>query len=622
MTVLVERRRAPFGRPLLLRVLAGWLVVSALLLAVNWPGIAGERFVGPDDMLRMQQVRDLIGGQNWFDVTQHRLDAPHGGVPMHWSRLVDVPILLVILLMKPLVGMATAEVIAGVAVPLLTLLCLMVLVARVAWFLLGEEETSLAVLAIPLSTGLLFQFSPMRIDHHAWQVVFGLAAVNGLMSRSARTGGTVIGLSLAAGLAISMEELPIAAVFCGLLALRWLRDRKDRLWLVHAMQALALGSVVLFLATRGFGDGIQHCDAISPLHLLVFLWGALALTGLAARNPPSVLLLASAFAGIAAGAVGIVRVMAPSCVGDGFSQVDPLVQDVWFSQIREGMPVYLGAWHQQVTALLIPVLGLAAAALLMTRSVGWMRSWWFDYALLLLAAILVAVFVKRAGAMAGALAAIPFGWMLARMLARTRLVRNPLARAGALAALVLLLMPLTPRVIDSLLPTRAKGANSVSAATPLRDDSSIIALRPPDPCGIASAAPSLDALPPGETLALIDPSTPLVFYTHRAFVASSHHRGDRAMRFAIEAFSASPQVARRMLSERGVRYVSICSGSNEIEIYRKRNPKGFAVALDKGETLDWLEPVSIETAGTLRMWKVVAAGDHAALKSSATPLMQ
>jgi len=620
--MFVERRRASFARPLLLRVFAGWLLISALLVAVNWPGIAGHRFVGPDDMLRMQQVRDLIAGQSWFDVTQHRLDAPNGGVPMHWSRLVDIPILLVILLAKPFVGMATAEVIAGVVVPLLTLLCLMVLVARVAWFLLGEEETSLSVLAVPLATALLFQFSPMRIDHHAWQIVFALGAVNGLMCRSARTGGTVIGLSLAVGLAISMEELPISAVFLGLLALRWLRDRKDRMWLVYAMQALALGSVGLFLATRGFGDGIEHCDAVSPFHLLMFLWGALALRGLAARNPPSVVVLTIVFAVIAAGAVGIVFAMAPGCVGDGFSQVDPLVQELWFTRVKEGMPIYEGAWYQQVTILLIPVLGLVAAIALMTRSVGWMRSWWFDYALLLLAAILVAVFVKRAGALAAAIAIVPFAWMLARMLARTRVIRNPLARIVALAAFVLLILPITPGIIDGLLPQQVNVAAAAAKSDAHPDETPLIALRPPDPCAIAHVAPALDALPPGETLSLIDQATPLIFYTHRTFVASSHHRGDKAMRFAIEALSAPPEQAHRMLTARGTRYVSICRGSGEIDLYRDRNPKGLAALLDKGEAPDWLEPIPIATSGTLKIWRVVDPRDHAGLKSSATPLMQ
>ena len=60
--------------------------LAALLLLVAAPSIAAARYPDPDDVLRMVQVRDLLAGQGWFDLTQHRLDAPVGGVAMHWSR--------------------------------------------------------------------------------------------------------------------------------------------------------------------------------------------------------------------------------------------------------------------------------------------------------------------------------------------------------------------------------------------------------------------------------------------------------------------------------------------------------------------------------------------------------
>jgi hypothetical protein len=40
--------------------------------------------------MRLVEVRDLIAGQGWFDLTQHRLDPP--GVSIHWSRVIDAPL--------------------------------------------------------------------------------------------------------------------------------------------------------------------------------------------------------------------------------------------------------------------------------------------------------------------------------------------------------------------------------------------------------------------------------------------------------------------------------------------------------------------------------------------------
>ena len=68
-----------------------WAALYSLLLAVSFARLSARTFHDPDDQLRLQQVRDLLGGQSWFDLHQYRIDAVGGGVLMHWSRLVDVP---------------------------------------------------------------------------------------------------------------------------------------------------------------------------------------------------------------------------------------------------------------------------------------------------------------------------------------------------------------------------------------------------------------------------------------------------------------------------------------------------------------------------------------------------
>src|SRR5690348_13799793 len=61
-----------------------------------------------DDVMRLVQVRDLIAGQGWFDLTQHRLGL-EGGTPMHWSRLVDLPIAALILFFRLFLDPLAAE---------------------------------------------------------------------------------------------------------------------------------------------------------------------------------------------------------------------------------------------------------------------------------------------------------------------------------------------------------------------------------------------------------------------------------------------------------------------------------------------------------------------------------
>ena len=49
-----------------------------------------------DSAMRLAGVRDLLHGQAWFDTSQHRLNTPYG-LSMHWSRLVDAPLALLML---------------------------------------------------------------------------------------------------------------------------------------------------------------------------------------------------------------------------------------------------------------------------------------------------------------------------------------------------------------------------------------------------------------------------------------------------------------------------------------------------------------------------------------------
>ncbi|MEO1487879.1 MAG: hypothetical protein AAFR88_00365 [Pseudomonadota bacterium] len=140
--MLVERRWGPFPVEFLTRVGIAWAIISALLVVVNWGSITQMRFPDPDDTMRLIQVRDLLGGQGWFDVSQYRADAPGGGVPMHWSRLVDLPLALIMLVLTPFLGAANAELAALVITPLLVLGVAMLLAARITWRLIGEEETN------------------------------------------------------------------------------------------------------------------------------------------------------------------------------------------------------------------------------------------------------------------------------------------------------------------------------------------------------------------------------------------------------------------------------------------------------------------------------------------------
>src|SRR4029079_4818561 len=115
-TVAELPREPAETRKLLLLIWA--VTVATYLLAGSGPTLS------TDDAMRLVQVRDLLAGQGWYDLTQYRLSPPEG-VVMHWSRLIDVPIAFLIRVTDWAVPAALAERLARTgwsAAPLLALL--------------------------------------------------------------------------------------------------------------------------------------------------------------------------------------------------------------------------------------------------------------------------------------------------------------------------------------------------------------------------------------------------------------------------------------------------------------------------------------------------------------------
>lgn len=595
--MLVDRRRRALPPEFLARVGVAWAIISALLVAINWSAIATLRFPDPDDTLRLVQVRDLIAGQGWFDLVQHRADAPGGGVLMHWSRLVDLPLALVILLLTPVVGSANAEVAALVIVPLITLGIAMLLAARIAWRLMGDEETNFTALIVALSVPVIAQLTPLRIDHHGWQLVCILAALNGLMARSPVIGGRVIGASLAALLAISVEGLPLSVVFCAVLGWRWLRDRSESVWLVHTMRALALGSVAIFLGTRGLNDLVTHCDAISPAHLGIFAWGALALGVLARFEPVPMAVRLLGFGITGAGALAIVATAAPQCAtGGGFAELDPLVREHWYVHILEGMPVWMQKLEVALQYAIVPFIGLYATIALASRSRDWLRSFWRDYALILGGAILVSLLVARAGAAACLIAAPPLAWQLNRWLRMLRTVERPLPRVAGLVAVACALMPTLPLTISDLIVPESQASTG-------RNFEAINHLKWSD-CKIDASTDILNALEPGEAFVPLHTAPQFLVYSHHSVIATGHHRGSPAMKQVIQIAMGSSEEARAIMAARGTKYVFVCPFLIEPNNYAHAAPDGFMAALVENRAPAWLEPVEAAPETTLRIWKI------------------
>ena len=567
-------------------VLAGWALTALMLVVTGWDAIVARRFADADDAMRLAQVRDWLGGQGWFDVAQHRLN--HGDFPMHWSRLVDLPLAGTMLALRPLLGVAGAEQAALVIVPLLTLLVVLAMIAAIARRVGGAGTVEPAVLLGALAAPLLFQLRPLRIDHHGWQIALALVAVHALVGRPIARGGAVAGLALALLLTVSLEGLPIVAAIAGVAAIGWALQPRRGAFLRALGAVLAGAAVLLHAATRGPGFWSPACDAVAPawLAVLIVAGAGVALAGLAERFGLAARLGALAVVAAAAGAT--LAALAPACLAGPFGSLPPLVYRIWYLSVLEGRPLWDQPSAWAIIVIAGPAVGLVGAGWQWRRTSGAARERWAMLLALLAAATVVAVFVSRAGATANALAAPPAGALLAALLARARALTRAAPRVVATLAVLLLA---APGVSVGLILLALPAAPAASGRPP----------RPP--CASARDMRVLRMLPRGTVFAPIDMTPELLVDTDHHAVAGGYHRGAAAIARVITGFTAVPARAEDAVRGSGADYLAVCPGMPEMELYRDIAPGGLWARLERGDRIAWLQPLRVP--GPVLAWRVI-----------------
>ncbi len=249
--------------------------VAAVTLAV--PGITSGVFdaLSTDDAMRLVEVRDLVGGQGWFDLVQHRLNPP--GSQMHWSRVIDAPIAATILVLRPIAGPVYAEAIALVLWPMLMLVATMLLVSATAQRLFDGINVGtvklIAVLLATLSIPSLIHYRTGAMDHHNAQIalllcfLFAAAGIEG-----SRINAALAGASATLSLAIGLEMLPAIAAGClamaGLFIWRGEGLRRQAYTLGSALTVCSMLLTILLVPPGSLGAPV--CDAFGgPVLLLV-----------------------------------------------------------------------------------------------------------------------------------------------------------------------------------------------------------------------------------------------------------------------------------------------------------------------------------------------------------------
>ena len=577
-------------RPL---VLLFWLCTAVYLIWERWTGIHGFALGDTDDNLRIMQVRALLDGQGWFDLRQYRLSPPEG-LNMHWSRLPDLPIAGLYLLLKPLLGGMIAERWAVAIAPLLPLLLAMGALALAARRLLSPYAFWLGPAILVSGGSARAMFAPLRIDHHNWQLAMLAVVVAGLSDPNRKRGGITVGVATALSLAIGLEMLLYLAVAGAAIGLRWIVDRAESERLASYGISLAGGTALGFLIFASEANRLPVCDALSPVWLSVMLLaGAVALV-------LSWLRLQSWWLRLAAGATGgallagFYVVAWPNCLGR-LEGVPPELAELWLNNVREAMPLYRHGTTTTILIAALPAIGLIGYLVMLWRTrrePDLLLRWGPIAAMAALAAALL-LWQTRAAAASQLLAvmgAAGLGWTLITWFhARD----NMLVRVGGIVGAFML--------VSGALSGQAAGwFDKPEPMTPARQAIN----RANNSCPTVAALRPIAMQPRGYVLTFNDLGPRLVTLTHHDAISGPYHRNHQAILDVMRAFRGDEANAHAIIERRGIDYVLICPNMSESTIYRAAAPNGFYAQLSRGRVPRWLEPISLPANSPYRMWRV------------------
>ena len=569
------------------------LLFCAWFIFNRWNDIRFFKLGDTDDNMRMMQVRGLLHGQGWFDLRQYRLNPPLGS-NIHWSRLVDLPIAGLILLLRPLIGGAAAERWAVGIAPLLPYLLLLFSVALTTRRLVHPRAYLLAFAALFFAGSTNGMFMPERIDHHGWQLAFLALAIAGIADPRKARGGLTLGLATALSLTVGIEMIVYLAILGTAQVLFWIGDRDERDRLRAYAVALSAGTAIGFLLFASYANRFAVCDALSPVWLSDALLGGALLFGLAWLSPldwKRRLVLAAA-AGLAIAAFH--ALMWPHCL-HRLEGVSPDVDRLWLSHVREARPIYThGA---QVTALVL--------ALPITGTIGWLLMMWWNRAdgeklrriiaaaVPGFAALALLFWQTRTGPAAQMLAAAGAAgltWLLvpAFLNARSSVVRV----LGVVAIVVIGAGAAVPLVADYVFPAKKKTKAEVAIDRANSLCASLWGYRP------------IALLPKGTVFTFIDMAPRLITVTHHDSITGPYHRNGQQIVDVMNAFRGSADQAHALIAKYHSDYLLTCPNSSTTTIFMSEAPKGFYAQLQRGDVPDWLTPIPLPAKSPFRIWKV------------------
>jgi hypothetical protein len=549
-----------------------WICLSAIAVvflnvARSLPDISDILIGGDaDDLMRLQQVRDWLAGQPWFDTRQYRVLPPEG-ISMHWSRYIDAGIAAILVPSSWMLSPTGAEHAAVILWPTL-LACLTVLVIGHANNRLMGPTAAIGALVTFLTWSKLGgEFASARIDHHNVQILCCTALFYLSLGKDRpKVRGTLAGILLALSLAIGLEMLPFLAIIWGVMILRHAFDEPGAGdWLLGFCAAITLAAPALMAGqTPVSGWGVNHCDVLAPpiMALAAIGIGATLVPVLWAKAMPHPAIRIVVPLAITGAGVWLASPLLLPCLAGPYADVPPEVRTIIETRVVEALSV--GDLLQSNPALLGRVLLPAVVITLLAMGTAWHL--WLQIRPVMKIALIQSFVVVAVGlvfAMVQVRAAnlmVPAVPMLAGFLLHTfvKVPRGSRLRAPAILVLLLAMPAVVERAAGQLthLSATAAALPSDSLKANTRGTEPALACRTPE------AMAEIASLPPSVVFTSLNLGSAIVVYTPHAATSAGYHRSTAAFWNGVGAFGNIDALREALVASRSD-YLVLCTGTSE-----------------------------------------------------------
>jgi hypothetical protein len=364
-------------------------------------------------------------------------------------------------------------------------------------------------------------------------------------------------------------------------------DGKRLFWTLLSFTGLTLA---LFLGTQPAGfTAAQYCDTMSAAHIWAIM-GAAALLLPACHFAPASRATRFALCGVAGlAALAILLWILPHCMQGAFGDLDPVVRQYWYDNVREGLPV----WQQDGRAaatfmapLLVAMLGLGVLWRFGGR--GKVHGLGTAAYFLIFGSILSAL-VFRTVSVATVFTIVPAAFCIVAAFHAYRKEPRLWVRLMLVPAVLVLLT--SGLMANALYPAKLEKA---AAAAEHRDANL---------CASFASIQTLSALPRSNIVAPFNISPSILLTSKHMVLASSHHRNRAGMRDQIDLFRLPPDHAKRIIDRRAIDYIIACPQDGEMKRYKTQDPSGLWAQIESGRNPDWLEYRGTLGQG-LMVWRV------------------